>query len=566
MSIEDTHRKSKGYQPTDFASLQAELQETQKSPVHRTATDWMIDIITPVLIFFMVCAVGFFLLDVRYVYTGVHDLSLRMVLFFFTLGIVALNRLIAAEDTGKSYSYFAVLAVVITLYTLSISEGSTVARDFMSNNQFTIVMFNLTVMAFFWWMVNRLTYECCIDENIQSGEVGLMTGAFRQWREKLSGDKQPDKRNDHRSMPVTLEDEYLHSTLIEPYDPTDPEAFSGNDTSAHPCIPTSPNHQPAPPKRHPGISVFYFSVPVMIIFTLGLRVIQHGDEVFLRRGDQYLLTYTTSALILLLLTSLGGLRAYFRTRQIQMPAGIGWFWIGTGLVMVIYVVVFAMKIPGPGLPPVAHVDRHDTDTYFYNPDFKIKETPEVLTPSPFMERLQLAALVVLGAFLLIGIPRGMAAIIKELTRYWNKIPMPVKKQLTVMEKFLLRLTNIPKFSRSFRRVRIQKNIAMCTQYDNPYAKTDTANMPVRDQICYAYTALCALAQDLGVPRAQWETPLEFLDHFPKELATIEPEARELTQLLLISVYTEQPIDEKALRGRLQQFWMVYRRLRNRVTY
>ncbi len=566
MNIDVTHSITKGFQPTDFASLQAELQEPQKPPVHRTVTDWMIDIITPMLIFFMVCAVGFFLLDVRYVYTGVNDISLRMVLFFFTLGIVALNRLIATEDTGKSYVYFTVLAIVITFYTLSISEGGTVARDFMSYNQFTIVLFNLTIMAFFWWMVNRLTYECCIDENIQSGEVGLMTGAIRQWREKLTRDKNHKEQAKQNPAFVSLEEAYLPTNIIEPYDPTDPESFSGKNTLAQSTKPTSTNTQQAPPKRHPGISVFYFSVPVMIIFTLGLRVIQHGEAVFLRRGDQLLLTYTFSALILLLLTSLGGLRAYFRTRQISMPAGIGCFWIAIGLVMVIYVIVFAMKIPGPGLPPIAQIDRHDADAYFYDPDFTIKEIPEVLAPSPFMERLQTVSLVVLGVFLLIGIPRGIAALIKRLILFWSRIPAPFKKQLFAMEKLLLRVTNIPKFSVLPRRIRIQKNIAMSSQFDNPYAHTATVNMPVRDQIIYAYTALCALAQDLGVPRALWETPLEFIEQFPKELATIEPEARDLTQLFLISAYTDQPLDEKALRGRLQQFWVVYRRLRNRVTF
>lgn len=560
----ENERGKSPFQPTDFASLQAELYEAPKAPVLRTGTDLLIDILTPALIFVMVCAVGFFLLDVRYIYTGEHDLTLRMVMFFFTLGIVALNRLVSCEETGKSFAYFLALAFVITLYTLTLSSSGSIARDFMGQHPALSVAFNLTVMAFFWWMVNRLTYECCLDENLQSGEVGLMTGTLRQWKARLQGQKQRPSTPPKSASQSALENATLPVNVINAYDPTDPDAFKKSFTSAEASGDDSSQTGRRPPKGHPGISVFYFSVPVMLCFTLGLRAIQHGGEAFLRRGDAYLLTYTGAALSLLMLTSLGGLRAYLRSRQLAMPARIGWFWIGLGLLMVIYVLIFALLLPRPSLPSVVHVDRHVQDTWFDDPDFELQEVPEPLAPSPFFERLQVGALVILGLFLLIGIPRGLAALIQVLKRLHLKLPRPVHFFLNACEKNLLRITNWPRLPRLRRPIRIQRNIATCARYENPYAQTNKPPMSIREQISYAYEALCALAYDLGVPRETSETPLEFMAHFPKVLNNIEEEARELTQLYLIAAYTNEPLDEQALRGRLQQFWTVYRRLRNRI--
>ena len=553
-------------EPTDFASLREALYEAPKPPVFRTPTDWMLEILTPLLIFVMVCAVGFFLLDVRYIYTGVHDLTLRMVLFFFTLGIVALNRMVACEDTAKSFAYFVALAIAITLYTLSLGGDATLARDFMGGHPAVAVGFNLSVMAFFWWMVNRLTYECCIDENLQSGDVGLLTGTLRQWKARLSQRDKATTTSGYTPAQRELENAYMPMNVVEAYDPTAPDAFkrpTGETATASAKYPDRSTSNRLS-KRHPGISILYFSIPVMLIFTLGLRVIQHGGEIFLRRGDQFILTYTAAALILLMLTSLGGLRAYLRSRQLFMPGGIGWFWIGVGLLMVGYVLLFALQLPRPELPPMTAVDRHVADPWFGDPDFELQEVPEALAPSPFLERLQQVALIPIGLFLVIGIPRGLAALLRTLRKLRPKKSSRLQRFLEGCERAFLRLTRWPRLPRPKRRVRIQRNIATCTRYENPYADSAEPAMSIREQIHHAYAALCALAYDLGVPPEQSDTPLEFLAHFPESLQSIEEEARDLTQLYLIAAYTDQTLDPQPLRSRLQKFWIGYNRLRNRV--
>ena len=81
-------------------------------------------------------------------------------------------------------------------------------------------------------------------------------------------------------------------------------------------------------------------------------------------------------------------------------------------------------------------------------------------------------------------------------------------------------------------------------------------------VAESYDALCALAEDLGVPRRIDQTPYEFLRAFPRELRGLRREARELTDMYVRSAYSEEPLDDKAL-DRLRKFWMSYERVRAR---
>ena len=82
---------------TDFQSLKRSVVEVQKPYQARTWTDLLIDSTTPFMIFVMIAAPIYFVLDVRYVYTEVHDWNLRWFAFWFVLGVVALNRLVARD-------------------------------------------------------------------------------------------------------------------------------------------------------------------------------------------------------------------------------------------------------------------------------------------------------------------------------------------------------------------------------------------------------------------------------------------------------------------------------------
>ena len=105
---------------TDFHSLRKDPGPTVRTPP-RTMTDFFVDSMTPLLIFIMCYTVLFFLLDVRFIYTEVNDRGFRFVTFFFLMGIVASNRLLAKDSTPEGYLLPFIFGGTMGLYTLSMS-------------------------------------------------------------------------------------------------------------------------------------------------------------------------------------------------------------------------------------------------------------------------------------------------------------------------------------------------------------------------------------------------------------------------------------------------------------
>jgi hypothetical protein len=86
---------------------------------------------------------------------------------------------------------------------------------------------------------------------------------------------------------------------------------------------------------------------------------------------------------------------------------------------------------------------------------------------------------------------------------------------------------------------------------------------VRSFVESSYTALCALAYDMGVPREVDQTPYEFIAAFPKTMSGIQEEAQELTELYVRAAYSSEIVQEETL-DRLRRFWVAYDRMRERV--
>lgn len=549
---------------TDFASLGGRSAGQTAYTPPMTITDWFIDGLTPTMIFVMVYSVIFFLLDVRYVYTEVNDSNLRFVAFCFIMGVVALNRLIARDGSEESYLYMIALGFAIGFYTLMTTgayDMGSVTRNFMNSNPLLATAFNMTIVLFIWWLVNRLTHECCVDENRTAGDVGILTGTARKWQSKIQKEEElPKKRVRSRTV---KEDLSAPMYELEPFDPMDgyqPKQSAQKQSAASVSDRLT--------KRHPGISIFYFSVPVMFIFALGLRVVQHGGERMVMAGKFYMGVYTVAALMLLLLTSLGGLRAYFRARKVYMPEGIGWFWMGLGIVMIAIVLVGASQLPMPSLPPIAYVDEHTIDYWSQNSKFELSPvaaTPiDLLEQSQFMHRIGQAVLVTLGLFCLFAVMKAFGAAAARIARRRDLYPQFVIRFFDALEKILAHLTRLPTLPERKRRIRIQRDIATSTRYENSLRIENPAQpMSTRSHIEYAYEALCALAYDLGVPRKTDQTPFEFIQSFPEPLETLREEAQELTRLYVMAAYSPLAMD-KNLEDRLRKFWFSYTRARNRI--
>jgi len=562
---------------TDFHSLRKGFAQPVAAAVPRTWTDTLIDCLIPLLLLVMVYSVISFLLDVRYVYTAVHDQNLRIVAFFFVLGVVALNRLIVRDGSEESFLYFFGLAGAIALYTLATTQGyevGSISRNFLNDAPWIAVAFNMTIVCFIWWLVNRLTHECCVDENRHAGDIGILTGTLRGFSAvrsvaraapaaKVAAAPKP-KVKPKKGL---LYEDIVPMMELTPVDPAAPRpAPEAADASAAKLAAQSAAARL--PKRHPGVSIFYFSVPVMAIFALGLRVVQHGGAEWVRAGMLYLGVYTFTALTLLMLTSLAGLREYFRARRVPMPGALGFFWIGLGLLMVAMVMLSALALPLPALPPMAVVDEHQRDAWNRGDTFEIQEVAldpvEALRQEVFVERLSRGVLFVIAATLLYALLRGFATMASRMLLRKDRYPRWLLRCVGAADRAISVLTRLPPPRERRPRVRVDRNIARSAHFSNSMAEpTLSARMTPADHIAHAYAALCALAEDLGAPRQEGQTPFEFIAAFPPALASLREEAEDLTRLYTMSAYGGVTFDEKTL-DRVRRFWTVYGRLRNRI--
>jgi hypothetical protein len=568
MSVADALDASPKHVPiaTDFATLRDKYKSPDRVTVRRTLTDYLLDFLIPLHILVMVYAVVFYLLDVRYVYTSELDQSMRIVALSFVLGVVALNRLIARDGSDESIIYMLGLGGMMGFYTFSTTglyDAGSVARNFMNSNAYLATAFNMVVVVFLWWLVNRLTHECCVDENRHAGDIGILTGTARNWRKLLDRDAaakaEPKKKEKKGPEPIFMTME------LEAIDPTE---------FRRPVAPSAPAPRAVHLSdrlagRHPGMSIFLFAIPVLAIFALGLRVIQHGGPDWVRRGMLFMALYVFTSLSLLMLTSLAGLREYFRSRRIAMPASIGVFWIGLGVTMVITVMIGALNLPLPDLPPLAYIDEHVRDEYDRSDTFQVQQVElspiDELKQQTFVQRLSNGVLIVLGLMTVYAALKAAGWAAWRALKRRERLPRWLVAFLTAMDATVSAVTRVPKWRPlSTGRVRVSRDIALSANFRNSMG--DAAlfqRYGPRDHIEHAYSALCALAMDLGVPRQDGETPLEFIARFPKSLSGLKEEAEDLTRLYMVSAYSDLALEDRVL-DRLRKFWITYDRLRNRI--
>jgi hypothetical protein len=544
-------------QKTDFHTLKRELGPEDRRHQYRTATDYIIDGFTPFLIFLMVWAVVYFLLDVRYIYTEVHNMNLRIAAFCLIMGVVALNRLVAKDNSQDSPLYIAGLVMVTALYTLATSSmygvgsfgGSFLDRPWIGT------FFNIVVVSILWWVTNRLMHECSVDENRSAGDIGIVTGTLRNLRRSIA-------RADAPKAKKSRKDDYLLPSIeITAYDPHE---WKEEKSKAAP----SPKSVERLSRRHPGMSIFYFAVPSIAIFALGLPVLLRGGDPFVLAGHFYVGLFTISALLLLLLTSMGGLREYFRSRRVYLPAGIGYFWAGLGLFMVLVVALGALQFPYPAMPAPAYIAGHEKDVWNKTSTFELKPiastAAEQIQQSRVVERVSQVVMALLVLFGLYSALRGTTILAAEIGRNRDRYPAWVLRFFAWLDRVLERIVSLPEARSILRPGRPSAAAASSTKFRNPMAGEGPEGRPedVRRYVAHSFDALCALGEDLGRPRRRDETPYEFLRHLPREMTPLKKEAGEIVELYVRSAYSLIPPDA-AILDRLRKFWFEYERLRRR---
>ncbi|HOS03068.1 MAG TPA: DUF4129 domain-containing protein [Candidatus Hydrogenedentes bacterium] len=531
---------------TDFQSLRKEIPIEAPRFVRMTLGDNVIAALSPIFIYIMVTSIIWFLLDARYVFTetseyaSVNDTSIRIAATMFILGVVALNRLIARDGTEESFLYAACLAGVVALFTLAMPQLFGSGSFSNSLNRFPAMgmTINLSMTFFIWWLTNRLTHECCVDENRHAGDLGILTGAARNLSQSAS---KPS------AWPQNIDRSDLMNWS------RDFSERKGRLTAADRL-----------PRRHPGMSIFYFSIPAMIIFSLGQRVLLSGGESMLMVGHVYVGLYTVSALLLLMLTSLGGLRQYFRRRRMQMPPGIAPYWVGLGAAMVVVVMAGATRLPMPSLPKPAYIAAQHAGFGSANSKLhSLVATPaEILSQTTFQRYLGYAVLAFVGITLAYAALRWLGAQAAKAARSRNDLPQWMTTALKQIDRGLQKALRLPALPRLKPRPKVQRAIALSARYTNPLGDVSrAASMSNADMIAYAYDALCALATDMGAPRLPSQTPYEFAAALPDKLRSLHEETKELTELLVRTSYAGEDLDDR-VRDRLRRFWISYERVRS----
>ena len=610
---------------TDFTSLGGTAWNRRRRVQVMTVTDFMIDALTPIMIFAMVWSVVAFLLDIRSVFIGDTDKILGMVesglqwvAFFFVMGIVALNRLIARDGKEESIIYIIGLALAIGLYTLvTSSQLGSVARGFL-NKPFLAMAFNMGIVMVLWWVTNRLTHECCVDENYTAGDIGILTGTRQRLRKAFKGGFPALNFKENKPGPVVPWDK------IEAVDPAELRKAKVKKPQGDPYKRLS--------KRHPGVSIFYASIPAMLIFAIGQRFLQGRDPGLMLASNVRVAAYTLTALMLLMLSSLGGLRQYFRSRRISVPSGIGPFWIGLGTVMVAAVMLGANWIPGPSLPKPIHVVAYsdhsgppggrtgDADRSGSKRNQRQSEysedsdqagdgvqgdesaasdrgqeggdqtqggqggeegrkssgrgrsstsnlrPPSIPMPQPggLLKALQVIVLVCMCIIGLLVLLRAIAMLASAIGQGGKKRDSLFARLANALSRFLLGATRLPKLPKIKRAPKVDRAIARSARFHNPLGDAALmSRMSPGEVVEYSYAALCALAEDAATPRSDDQTPYEFIRVFPETLKSIRGEATELTGLYVHAAYSRDSLDE-ATHDRLRRFWLAFEAVRGRI--
>lgn len=547
--------KKKPADTSDFETLRHELNLDHIQRFEpRKAADYVIAGLTPFMIFLMVLTVVWFLLDVRFIYTEVHSGNLRWVSLTFVMGIVALNRVVARDGQDESVLYIFGLVGVVILYTISLQgyDVGSLGGDFMAGPW--QVLFNAALVAFIWWMTNRLVHECCIDTHPEAGDVGILTGTAQRLRKAFArSGEQLDQGYG----------EYVRGTdPISAFDPHELREEKKKQVKAKVDV----GERLSP--RHPGISIFLFSIPVLFEFALGLRILLNGGESMVLGGYFYVAVYTVSALSLLMLTSLAQVREYFRARRTKLPPGLSVFWCVLGFIMVAIVAFGAAALPMPGMPTPIKVEEHQYDEWKKDRSFQLRpisvDSMQYLEQQRILGYIGTGVLVVLGLFIAYGAIRALGTLAAAIARNRDLYPPYVRRFFGRVDRLLMRLAQVPRLPRIRRPIRVSKDVATACKFTNPLSDASRRRtMASSELIAYSYDALCALAYDMGVPRRPDQTPYEFIAEFPKELGALKEEAVELTNLLVLSNYAGQEFDERVL-DRVRKFWHTYQRVRGQV--
>lgn len=314
-----------------------------------TFVDWVVTALSPILVMLMVGSLSFFLVEV--LYSGQYTTRLISTLFFFVIAAVLIARISIEQGSTKAWLYGSFLAVATFLAFQAFVEYPTASAKLLSP------VINLFLMGVVWWSANKLTWDCThLDEDRKTSGRGILAAA---------GFDGPTATNDaekrsREKVGETGDAEDAFSKQEAKKRKKDPDGFAG-------WMARWSRYREAQRKKPhtPGTWIVYFSLAAFPLFGLGQSLIPADDAARRRATFLQMTAYVGSGLMLLVTTSLLGLRKYLRERNAKIPAPMTLGWLGIGAATIVIFLAIGAALPRPhsetpliDLPTAGKKDRN----------------------------------------------------------------------------------------------------------------------------------------------------------------------------------------------------------------
>ena len=273
-----------------------------------TLADYAAIAFSPALIILLIVSLIFFLLEIFY--SGVYELRLQWILFFFIFGIVLVARISMETDIADRAPLYGI-ALALAVW-LGLSQFVTYQEGMAALSG----LINAVLIALVWWSAYRLTWDCTyIDEKVEATGTGLLQAAGLEQNETAEPPPEPENK---KKEPESWWERYQR-------------------------------YREQRKKRHtPGVWVVYYSLVALPIFGLGQSLIPVEDVVRRRYAFWLMALYAGCALGLLVTTAFLGLRRYLRQRNLEMPKTVTAIWLASGAALIVFFLVLAALLPRPG--------------------------------------------------------------------------------------------------------------------------------------------------------------------------------------------------------------------------
>ncbi len=524
----------------------------------RSIAEIILELIAPALIMVLVGSFVMFLVEVFY--QGTYTARLDIILMLFTFAAVLIGRISIEQDHSVAALYAIVLGIVTLLAMVRFVELTGPLAAFS-------LPINVGLLAIVWFFTHKLVWDCTfVDMTKDVTATGLLDSVGNRWKKLRDAFDEVDQ---------------LASDEVNPVRPTTPN---------QPAAPWTPflrwlRHRKA---NTPGLWVIYFAVLTMPTFGIAQGFIPASDLPSRRWVFQLFVAYILASLGLLMTTSLIGLMRYLHGRRVEMPNSLMISWISVGSVVGVALLCLAWLLPRPApeysiaksLPfsfktpdstrpnswalgsdgQKSGVQANSTrrngqqgqsgqgqsgqgqsgqgqsgQGSFANGVPRFSLPPALTHVGTLIKILAAIALLTLLTWALLRYRKEILASCREwwsgLARWWSLFLGRKSRQRRGIDPVSPVAVN---------------PLRPFTTFSNPFRGKLADQLSPDELVAMSFTALESWAQDVGHPRHEDQTPIEFAKSLTYSVPELGPSAQAFTKLVNQSAYAPNTLDRKCL--------------------